>query len=145
MAAVSGNVTGISNQQADLAGKRVQLLREVVPGLRRLALLGNVGNPNTVREMGEVQSAARMIGLDVATFEIRRADDIAPAFEAFKGRVDALSAIGDPLMTANRVRVITVALATRLPTIFSSGESVESGGLMSYGPCMDGARGARGI
>jgi ABC-type uncharacterized transport system substrate-binding protein len=74
-----------------------------------------------------------MLGLDVATFEIRRADDIASAFEAFKGRVDALSVIGDPLMTANRVRIITLALAARLPTILSS-EDVESGGLMSYGP-----------
>jgi putative tryptophan/tyrosine transport system substrate-binding protein len=129
-----GNVTGVSNQQADLAGKRVQLLREVVPGLRRLAILGNVGNPNTVREMGEVQSAARTVGLDVATFEIRRADDIAPAFEAFKGRVDALSAIGDPLIAANVVRIITLASATQLPTIFTSERDVESGGLMSYGP-----------
>jgi putative tryptophan/tyrosine transport system substrate-binding protein len=113
LARPGGNVTGLSNQQADIAGKRVQLLREVVPGLRRLAILGNVGNPNTVREMGEAQAAARMLGLDVATFEIRRAEDIAPAFEALKGRVDALSLIADPLATSNRVRIITLALAAR--------------------------------
>jgi putative ABC transport system substrate-binding protein len=133
LARPGGNVTGLSNQQADLTGKRVQLLREVVPGLRRLALLGNVGNPSIVLEMGEAQAAARMLGLDVATFEIRRAEDIAPAFEALKG-VDALSIVGDPLTTANRVRIITLALAARLPTIFTSRDTVESGGLMSYGP-----------
>src|SRR5262249_19064221 len=88
LAQPGGNVTGLSNQQTDLPGKRVQLLREVAPGLRRLAILGNVGNPAIVLEMGEAQAAARMLGLDVATFEIRRAEDIAPAFEAFKGRVD---------------------------------------------------------
>jgi putative tryptophan/tyrosine transport system substrate-binding protein len=134
LARPGGNVTGLSNQQADIAGKRVQLLREVVPGLRGLAILGNVGNPNTVREMGEAQAAARMLGLDVATFEIRRAEDIAPAFEALKGRVDALSLIADPLTNTNRVRIITLALIARLPTIFSIRQDVESGGLMSYGP-----------
>jgi putative ABC transport system substrate-binding protein len=134
LARPGGNVTGLSNQQADLASKRVQLLREVVPGLRRLAILGNVGNPNTVREMGEAQAAARMLGLDVATFEIRRAEDIAPAFEALKGRADALYLIADPLMNTNRVHITTLALAARLPTIFPIRQDVESGGLMSYGP-----------
>ena len=75
-----------------------------------------------------------MLGLDVATFEIRRAEDIAPAFEGLKGPVDALYVAGDPLTTTNRVRIITLALATRLPTIFSIEDDVESGGLMSYGP-----------
>jgi putative ABC transport system substrate-binding protein len=134
LARPGGNVTGLSNQQADLTGKRIQLLREAVPSLRRLAVLGNVGNPNTVLEMGEAQAAARMLGLDVATFEIRQAEDIAPAFEALKGGVDALSIVGDPLTTTNRVRIITLALAARLPTIFTSRDSVESGGLMYYGP-----------
>jgi putative ABC transport system substrate-binding protein len=134
LARPGGNVTGVSNQQTDLTGERIQLLREVVPGLRRLAILGNVGNPSIVREMDEAQAAARMLGLDVATFEIRRSEDIAPDFEVLKGRVDALSILGDPLTTTNRVRIITLALAARLPTIFSSRELVESGGLMSYGP-----------
>jgi putative tryptophan/tyrosine transport system substrate-binding protein len=130
LARPGGNVTGLSNQQLDATGKRVQLLRDVVPGLRRLAILGNTGNPAIVREMSEAQAAARMLGLDVAEFEIRGAEDIAPAFEAFKGRVDALYVAGDPLTTSNRVRIITLALAARLPTI---SENVETGGLMSYG------------
>jgi putative ABC transport system substrate-binding protein len=134
LARPGGNVTGLSNQQADLTGKRVQLLREVVPGLRRLAIMGNAGNPAILLEMGETRAAARRLDLDVVTFEIRRAQDIAPAFAALKGRVDALSVDGDPLTSANVVRIITLALAARLPTIFTSRESVEAGGLMSYGP-----------
>jgi putative tryptophan/tyrosine transport system substrate-binding protein len=134
LARPGGNVTGVSNQQADITGKRVQLLREISPGLGRLAILGNVGNPAVVLEMSEAQAAARMLGIDVATFEIRRAEDIAPAFEALKGRVDALYVASDPLSTSNRVRIITLALATRLPTTFAIEDDVESGGLMSYGP-----------
>ena len=90
LARPGGNVTGLSIQQADLAGKRLELLREVVPGLRRLAIMANVGTPCAVLEMGEVEAAARTLGLEVATVEIRRAEDIAPAFEALKGRADAL-------------------------------------------------------
>jgi putative ABC transport system substrate-binding protein len=101
LARPGGNVTGLSNQQTDLTGKRVQLLREAVPGLRRLAILGNPGNPAIVIEMGEAQAAARMLGLDVATYEIRRAEDITPAFEALKGRVDALYVV------ATRSRTLT--------------------------------------
>src|SRR6516165_1974788 len=133
LARPGGNVTGLSNQQTDLAGKRVQLLREVVPGLRRLAILGNPGNPGVVIEMGEAQAAARMLGLDVATFEIRRAEDIAPTFQTLTGHVDAFYLAGDPLTRTSRVRIITLALAARLPTIFPSRENAESGGLMSYG------------
>ena len=90
LARPGGNVTGLSIQSTDLAGKRLELLREVVPGLRRLAIMANVGNPAAVLEMGEVQAAARTLGLEVVTFEIRRAEDIAPAFEALKGRAEAL-------------------------------------------------------
>jgi putative ABC transport system substrate-binding protein len=137
LARPGGNVTGLSNQQADIASKRVQLLREVVPVLRRLAILGNVGNPAVVLEMGDAHEAARGLGLDVATFEIRGAEDIAPAFEGLKGRpVDALYVAGDPLATSYRVRIITLALAARLSTIFSDRESTEAGGLMSYGANM---------
>jgi putative ABC transport system substrate-binding protein len=134
LARPGGNVTGVSNQQADTIGKRVQLLRELVPGLRRLAILGNVGNPLVVIEMGDAQAAARILGLDGATFEIRRAEDIAPAFEALKGGMDALYVDSDPLTNTNRARIITLALAARLPTIFPSRDYVEPGGLMSYGP-----------
>ena len=105
-----------------------------MPGLRRLAILGNTGNPAIALEMSDGQAAARRLGLDVAGLEIRRAEDIAPAFDALKGRVDALYVAGDPLTTNDRVRIIILALAARLPTIFASRDIVESGGLMSYGP-----------
>jgi putative ABC transport system substrate-binding protein len=133
LARPGGNVTGLSSQAADLAAKRLELLREVVPGLRRLAILGNIGNPFSVLEMEEVQGAARTLGLEVATPEMRRAEDIAPAFDALKGRADALYVCADPLLTTNRVRVSTLALALRLPTMSAFRDSVEAGGLMSYG------------
>ena len=134
LARPGGNVTGLSNQQADLAGKRVELLREVVPGLRRLAILANVGNPAGVLEMDDVQAAARTIGLEVATLEIRRAEDIAHGFELLKSRADALYVVSDPLLGSNRVRINTLALGMRLPTLHALRDHVEAGGLMSYGP-----------
>ena len=134
LARPGGNVTGLSNQQTDLPGKRLELLREVVPSLHRLAVLANVDNSGVVLEMREAQAAARTLGLEVATSEIRRAEDIAPAFEALKGRAEALYVCGDPLVDTNRIRIITLALAARLPTISDFREYVEAGGLMSYGP-----------
>jgi putative ABC transport system substrate-binding protein len=132
LARPGGNVTGLSLQATDLAGKRLELLREVVPGLRRLAILANAGNPAAVLEMGEVQSTARTLGLTVATLEVRRAEDIAPAFEALKGRADALYVCTDALLNTNRTRINTLALRARLPTICGNREFVEAGGLMSY-------------
>ncbi len=134
LARPGGNVTGLSMQQTELAGKRLELLREVVPGLRRLAILANIGTPATVLEMREVQAAASTLGLEVATLETRRAEDIAPAFEALKGRAEALYVVGDALLITLRVRINTFALAARLPTIYNFREYVEAGGLMSYGP-----------
>jgi putative ABC transport system substrate-binding protein len=134
LARPGGNVTGLSSQQVDIAGKRLELLREVVPNLRRLAILANVGNPSVVLDMGEAQAAARKLGLEVTTSEIRRAEDIAPAFDALKARADALYICTDPLVNTHRIRINTLALAARLPTIHSLREYVEAGGLMSYGP-----------
>jgi putative ABC transport system substrate-binding protein len=134
LARPGGNITGLSIQRADSLGKRLELLREVLPGLRRLAILANVGDPNTLREMGEVEAAARTLGLEVAKLEIRRAEDIAPAFEALKGGADALYVCGDALVNTNRVRINTLALAARLPTMHFVKVYVEAGGLMSYGP-----------
>jgi ABC-type uncharacterized transport system substrate-binding protein len=120
LARPGGNVTGLSNQLADLAGKRIELLREVVPNLGRLAILSNVGSPNAVLEMGEVQAAASALNLEVATFEIRRAEDIAPAFEADRGRAEALYVCSDPLMVTNRTHINTLAMrATALDARFS--------------------------
>jgi len=134
LARPGGNVTGLSLLATDLAGKRIELLREVVPGLRRLANMVGVGNPGAVLEMREVQTAALTRGLEVATFEIRRVDDIAPAFEALKGRADALYVCGDPLVVAHQIRINNLALAARLPTMYGFREHVDTGGLVSYGP-----------
>jgi putative ABC transport system substrate-binding protein len=128
-----GNVTGLSNQATDTAGKRLELLREVVSGLRRLAVLANVSNPVSRLEMGEVQAAAKALGLDLVTLEIRRLEDIAPAFETLKGRAQALYIVSDPLMLSNRVRINTFSLVARLPATYNQREYVEAGGLMSYG------------
>ena len=134
LARPGGNVTGLSIQSTDLAAKRLALLREVVPGLRRLAIVANVGNPASALEIGEVQAAARVLGLDVTTLEIRRAEDIAPAFDAIEGHADAVYVPTEPLVLTNRVRINTMALGARLATIYSGREYVESAGLMSYGP-----------
>jgi putative ABC transport system substrate-binding protein len=134
LARPGGNVTGLSLQATDLSGKRLELLREVVPRLRRLAIMANVGFPQAALEMGEVQAAARTLGLDVAPLAIQRAEDITPAFEALQARADALYVVVDALITANRIRVNTLALGTRLPTMFGFREYVEAGGLISYGP-----------
>jgi putative ABC transport system substrate-binding protein len=134
LARPGGNVTGLSNQGTDLAAKRLELLREIVPAFGRVAIIGNVGNPAIVLEMREVQAAARMLGLEVAILEIRRAEDIASAFPALQVRADALYVAADPLLGTNRIRINTLALGARLPTMHDFREYVEAGGLMSYGP-----------
>ena len=134
LARPGGNITGTSAQAADLASKRVELLRDVIPDLRRLAIMANVGNPASVLEMGEAQAAARKLGLEVTTSEIRRAEDITPAFEALSDRADALYLCPDPLMITNRTRINILAVGERLPTMHGIREYVEAGGLMSYGP-----------
>ena len=133
LARPGGNITGLSSQQTDVAGKRFQLLSEVVPRLRRLAM-AYTGSPDTVSEVGEVQAAARTLGLEVAAFEIRRAEDIAPAFEAIRHRADALYVAPDALFVANRTRIITLAPTARLPMIVNVRDWVQAGALMSYGP-----------
>ena len=134
LAQPGGNVTGLTTQQSDLAGKRLELLREVLPRLRRLAIVGHVGFPQAVLEMGKVQAEARTLGLEVAPLEIRRVEDIAPAFESLKAQADALYVVGDAFVQTNRTRIITFSLSARLPTIVYSREFVQAGALMSYGP-----------
>jgi ABC-type uncharacterized transport system substrate-binding protein len=134
LARPGGNITGLSIQQTDLASKRLEMLREVLPGLRTVAILANIGSPNSVLEMHEAQAAARTLDLPVVTSEVQRAQDIAPAFDALKGRADALYVSPSPLLTTNRIRINTLALGARLPTTHAFREWVETGGLMSYGP-----------
>jgi putative ABC transport system substrate-binding protein len=129
-----GNVTGLSVQSPDLAGKRVELLREVIPGLRRLAIMGNVGYPAAVLEMNELQGAARTFGLDVTRLEVRRAEDIWPAIASLKGSAGALYTCADSLISANHARINAFALAVQLPTLHYTRDHVEPDGLMSYGP-----------
>ena len=134
LARPGGNVTGISIEATDLASKRLEFLREVVPGLHRLALMVNVGYRQAMLEMSAVQAAARTLGIEVAPLEIRRAEDIAPAFAALKGQADALYIAIEALVLANRTPINTLALGAHLPTIFGARDYVQAGGLMSYGP-----------
>jgi putative tryptophan/tyrosine transport system substrate-binding protein len=133
LARPGGNATGLSVQFTDTIGKRLELLREVMPTLRMLAIMANVSYPAAVLEMGEVQATAQKVGLDVATLEIQRAEDIAPAIETLKGRAEALYVASDSLVDAHRVRINTLALAARLPAMYGYREGAEGGGLMSYG------------
>ena len=134
LARPGGNVTGMSIQQSDLVGKRLELLREVVPQLRRMAIMFDAGYSSSVLEAADVKGTARTLGLDFASLEIRRPEDIPPTFEAIATKVDALYVVSDALIASNRMRIITLALKARLPTILSYRDYVEAGGLMSYGP-----------
>ena len=120
------------DQTADLGGKRLDLLRDVIPNLRRVGVMANVDNPANLVEVEDIRTAAGKQGVDVVTSEIRRAEDIAPAIDAIKGRVDALYVIIDPLVITNRVRMSTLAIGARLPTISGFREAAEAGGLISY-------------
>jgi putative ABC transport system substrate-binding protein len=134
LARPGGNVTGLSQQSTDLAGKRLELLRELVPGIRRLAIIGNAGYPAAQAEMAEVQGTASKLALDAAISEVRRAEDIAPAVEGLKGHAQALYVVADPLMGSNRTHISSLAVAARLPTMHGIREYAEAGGLISYGP-----------
>jgi putative ABC transport system substrate-binding protein len=134
LARPGGNVTGVSNQSNDLAGKRLQLLGEIVPGLRRLAILANVNNSASVLEMAEARKAGQTLGLEVVSLEIRRTEDIAAVLERLKDRIDALYVPPDALLFLNRVRINALALSAKVPTVYSPREYVEAGGFMSYGP-----------
>jgi putative tryptophan/tyrosine transport system substrate-binding protein len=134
LARPGGNVTGLSALGVDLAAKRLELLREVLPDLHRLAIMANIDASGAKHEMGEVQTVARTLDLEIVPLPIRRADDIAPAFEALKDRADALYVCADPLVNTTRIRINTLVLGARLPTMYGTRDLVEIGGLMSYGP-----------
>jgi putative ABC transport system substrate-binding protein len=129
-----GNATGLSIQSSDLAGKRLELLREVTPGLRRLAILTNVDYAGAVLETGEVQDAAHMLGLEVVMLEIRRAEDIAPALDKLRGGAQGLYLPSEAIVFTNRSRIATLAQDARLATITVVRDYVEAGSLLSYGP-----------
>jgi putative tryptophan/tyrosine transport system substrate-binding protein len=129
-----GNVTGLSSQGSDAAGKRLELLREVAPNVRRLAVLANLAISYHALELGELRAAAPTLGFEVVPLDLRRTEDIAPAFETLKGKAEALYVVTDPLVITNRTRLNTLALTSRLPTMYMVREFVDVGGLMSYGP-----------
>jgi putative tryptophan/tyrosine transport system substrate-binding protein len=133
LARPGGNVTGLSNLGSDLAAKRLGLLREVLPGLRRLAVMANAAYSGGVTELAEISAATRTLGVEIVSFPIRRVEDIATSFEALKGGAEALYVVGDPLANTHRLRINTFALAAHLPTMHSQREYVEAAGLMSYG------------
>jgi putative ABC transport system substrate-binding protein len=134
LARPGANITGMSIQQTDLVGKRIELLREVIPQFRRVAIMFDAGYSNSVLEAYDVRAAVRALGLDFASLEIRRPEDIQPTFAALQSKVDALYVVSDALIATNRTHIITLALNARLPTILSYRDYVEAGGLMSYGP-----------
>jgi putative ABC transport system substrate-binding protein len=129
-----GNVTSLSNQASDIPAKRLELLREVLPGLRRLAVMANADYSGGVTEREQIDTAARALGLELVPLPVRSMEDIAPALDGLKDGVEALYTTGDPLVNTHRLRIITFALVARLPTMFSQREYVAGGGLMSYGP-----------
>jgi putative ABC transport system substrate-binding protein len=129
-----GNVTGLSVQATDAAGKRLELLREVVPKLGRLGILFDAGYAAAVQEKGEVQALARSVGLEVVPQELRRAEDIASAFDALKGQVDALYVTENALILTNGKTISTLALNVQLPTTCTNANIARAGALMSYGP-----------
>jgi putative ABC transport system substrate-binding protein len=135
LARPGGNVTGLSLVQADTAGKRLEILREVVPSLRRPAILANVANSGARLEFEAAQAAAHTLSLNPITLEVRRGEDIQPAIDSLNGSADALYVCADSLVNSNRVLLNTLALKARLPLIHSFRDNVEeAGGLISYGP-----------
>jgi putative ABC transport system substrate-binding protein len=129
-----GNVTGMSMQQVEIGGKRFELFREIVPGLRRLAIMFDGGYAGSVRESEEVQTVARKLGLEVTLHEFRRAEDFAPIFDAIKTSADAVYIIESDLLVSHRALIVALALKARLPTTFSNPDSARAGGLIAYGP-----------
>jgi putative ABC transport system substrate-binding protein len=133
LARPGGNATGLSIQSRDLVGKRVELLREISPVVRRLGIMGNGDYPAAVSEMDDVAAAADALGLEAVPVKVWRAEQFGPAFDSLKDQVNALYIVGESFFNANRTRISTLALSARLPTICPFREFAEAGGLVSYG------------
>jgi putative ABC transport system substrate-binding protein len=135
LARPGGNVTGLSIMQPELASKRLKLLREVVPNIRRLAIMANPGLRDVMLEANEVQALAQPLGIEVATLKIGRPEEIMPALESLNEYLpDALYVPSDATFNSNRIPINTFALNARLPTMHGFREFVETGGLMCYAP-----------
>jgi putative ABC transport system substrate-binding protein len=128
-----GNITGVSAQSGEAPGREIEFLHQLVPGLRRLAIIANAGSPGSMFEMKAAETAAHALGLEAATFPLQGPNDLATAFYKIAGHVDAIYAVPDPLVSTVRLQLIAMALQARLPSTFGSRDYVESGGLMCYG------------
>jgi putative tryptophan/tyrosine transport system substrate-binding protein len=128
-----GTVTGLSQLGPELGGKRLEIFNEIVPGLRRLAVLGAVGGTNTAPETVSVTGAAQALGIEVFPLAVRQGEEIAPAIASVKGHVEALYVIIDPFISVSQRQINTLALEAKLPTMHGLREYVVSGGLASYG------------
>jgi putative tryptophan/tyrosine transport system substrate-binding protein len=132
------NVTGLSVQAAELAGKRVELLRELIPNLRRLAIIANPDYAAAAREMSEVQSAARALNLESKIFEIHESKDISVAIERLKGSSDVLYVCIDPLTDTNKITIAKLTTTARIATMPGFVDAVRAGSLIYYGPNTEG-------
>jgi putative ABC transport system substrate-binding protein len=133
LARPGGNVTGVSAVHADLTGKRLQLLRELLPKLSGIAFLVRATSPATAQYVKEAELAARTLGVQLRVLAVRDSSDFEGAFsEAWDA--NALLVVDDAVMTAHRTQIAELALKNRLPTMYGLSEMVEAGGLMSYGP-----------
>jgi putative ABC transport system substrate-binding protein len=132
LARPGGNVTGLNTLISELFGKRVGLLKELVPGATRVAVLFDMGNTSSPSAWKEVETAARSLGIQPQLFDVRKAEDLGPAFEsAIRQRADALVVGQDTLTQANQRLIVELAAKHRLPAIYASMEFV--GGLVIYG------------
>ncbi len=135
LARPGGNVTGLSNLQSELGGKQLQLLKEAVPRVSRVAVLYNPINPAAAPMLQGAQAAARSLAVQLQVLEVRSPNELASAFSATaRGRAGALLTLADPIFANERVRLLGLAAKNRLPGMFFEREFVDAGGLMSYGP-----------
>jgi putative tryptophan/tyrosine transport system substrate-binding protein len=131
-----GNVTGLSLEGPDLAGKRLELLREVAPNRHRLGVLVNVTYPAAEKELAEVQTAAKALGFQTTVLSIRKSEDIAPTFDKITDRVDTLYVIAEALVHSNLAAISALALGAHLPSVYGDADAARVGALLSYGPSM---------
>ena len=135
LARPGGNVTGLSQISSELSGKRLELLKEIVPNLSRVAVMWNPGGGGSTVNWQEMQRAARTLGLELHPLETRKPSDFNQAFEdASRARVGALAITPSPLFAGNLRRIADLAIKSRLPAIFNLREFADSGGLVAFGP-----------
>jgi putative ABC transport system substrate-binding protein len=135
LARPGGNITGLTSLSPELSGKRLELLKEVIPGISRVAILWNPTNTSNSLQLKEVQAAAQTLALRMQSLEVSKPDDFEHAFSAMaRERADAFVAFADPFLTTHGVRLVDLSAKNRLPAIYANRRHVEAGGLMSYAP-----------